>query len=162
MRSLLSYGGDKAGSSSHLHSVSDPQASAATDAFPKFPHNPNNVFDNTLPRGLLYKIIDLYFDYIYPLTPLLHRPTFLLDVQSRREDRRGEEEWAAMVLSLVAMTVTQLPYPLVPMARDDAKSLVHRCYQHARGWQVEEYESFTPNRGGCGLASLTTGAMMML
>lgn len=52
-----------------------------------------------------------------------------------------------MVLSLIAVTITQLPHPLVPMSRDDAKSLVHRCYHHARGCQVEEHEKFSVNRG---------------
>lgn len=115
--------------------------------YPKYPYNPDNVLDNVLPRGLLYTIIDLYFEYIYPLTPLIHRPSFERDVNNHRENRQGEDEWVAMVLSLVAMTITQLPHPLVPMSREDGQSLVQRCYQYARGWIMQEFETFTVNRG---------------
>lgn len=123
--------------------LQDPQPTA----YPLYPYNPANVLDNMLPRGLLYKIIDLHFEYVYPLTPLLHRPSFTNDLDERREDRPGQDEWVALVLAVVAVTIAQLPHPLMPLPQSDARSLVQRCYRHVCGWQIKEMEDFSVIRG---------------
>lgn len=135
---------------SHPSIASAETAPRFTTTYPAYPHNPANPLDNTLPRGLLYKLIDLHFEYIYPLTPILHRPSFLADLRCRREEQPGEEEWTAMVLSVIGVTVAQLPAPLVPMSKEEARHLVHMCYSHVKGWQMKEVETFTVTRGEFG------------
>lgn len=135
---------------------------ATSVEFPAYPYNPSNVLDNMLPRGLLYKLLQLHFEYVYPLTPLLHWPTFLRDVDERREDRDGEDEWVSLVLSVVAVTICQLPHPLVPIPRDQARSLAKRCYRHVRGWQVRELDGCSVNRGVLPACLMLTTATMLI
>lgn len=109
-------------------------------------YNPDSVLDIMLPRGRLYKIIEMYFDYIHPLTPLLHSTTFWRDLERRRELDWGQEEWTALVLSVVALTICQLPYTFIPMTRDDARGLVQRCNAHIRTSQAIEWEKWSIER----------------
>lgn len=109
-------------------------------------YNPDSVLDNMLPRGRLYKIIEMYFDYIHPLTPLLHSTTFWRDLDRQRELDWGQEEWAALVLSVVALTICQLPHTLIPMTRDDARGLVQRCNAHVRASQANDWEKWSIER----------------
>lgn len=150
------------GSTPAVKESSNQQNTQATPTFPAYPHNPANVLDNMLPRGLLYKLVDLHFEYVYPLTPLLHKPTFMRDLDSRREDRSGEEDWTALVLSMVAATIAYLPRPFIPIPHEEARCLVQRCYQHVRGWQIKEMEGFTIERGMSLLCTLILGITLVL
>lgn len=119
-------------------------------------NNPNNPFDAVLPRKLLLHIIDLYFDYIYCLIPCLHKPTFMQDIQSHREDLRGEEEWTALVFSMVAATLVQLPRAFVSMPRKEVKALVDRCFCLGREYLNRDFMDVTVTRcmfNQCVLAS---------
>lgn len=118
-------------------------SSAPALGYPHFPHNPNNVFDNILPRGLLYLLIDHFFDYIYPLNPIIHRPTFLRDVLVHREEKPGETEWIAMVMTVVALTIIQLPPSFLPISIEEARRITMTCYRHARGAQLAEYHQLS-------------------
>jgi hypothetical protein len=114
--------------------------------YPNFPFNPNNVFDNVLPRGLFYLVIDHFFDYLHPLNPFVHRPTFLRDIQERREEGNGEEDWVALVLSVVSLTILQLPPSFLPVSVQEARRIAFTCYRHARGHSLRDYERLSYDR----------------
>lgn len=140
----------------HVHSTSPFQRSIrsipshpptnSTAPYPIYPHNPNNPFDVVLPRGLLHRIIDLYFDYVYCLIPCLHRPTFLHDLHAHREEQPDEEEWTVMVFCVVVATLVQLPRAFVPMPRKDVKDLVERCYALGREYLNRDYKEVSVTR----------------
>lgn len=115
-------------------------------SYATYPINPSNPFDAILPRGLLYHLIDLYFDYIYCLVPCLHRPSFTADLHRRREDRPGEEEWTAMVYMIVASTLIQLPRAFIPMPRRDVKMLAERLYGLGREYLARDFKEYTVSR----------------
>jgi hypothetical protein len=113
---------------------------------PNFPHNPNNVFDNTLPRGLFYLVIDHFFDYLHALNPFVHRPTFVRDILDRREENAGQEEWVAMVLAVISLTILQLPPSFIPVPVAESRRIAYTCYRHARGYSLKDYEHLSLDR----------------
>lgn len=106
----------------------------------------NNPLDRILPRGLLLHIIDLFFDYIYPLIPVIHRPTFSRDVDDHREERKDEGEWTHMVLILVASTLVQVPRSFVPLPRREVKALAEKCWDLTRSFMARDYTSVSLER----------------
>lgn len=103
----------------------------------------HNALDTILPRPLLHLIINLFFDYVYPLTPCLHKPTFLRDLMSRREERPGEDEWIALVLATVMSTLVQVPRAFVPLSRREVRDLAAKCYKETRKWTLHGYKEAT-------------------
>lgn len=114
--------------------------------YPNFPHNPNNVFDNTLPRGLFYLVVDHFFDYVHALNPFVHRPSFVRDILDRREENAGQEEWVAMVLAVVSLTILQLPPSFIPISVTESRRIAFTCYRHARGYSLKDYEHLSLDR----------------
>lgn len=118
------------------------------NTIPRSIHNHfHNPLDAILPRPLLILIINLFFDYIYPLTPCLHKPTFLQDLMSRREEQPGEEEWTALVLATVMSTLVQVPRAFVPLTRKEVRDLAARCHRETRKWSLNGYKEATVNTG---------------
>lgn len=116
---------------------------------PQYTHytsNPSNPLDKILPRGLLMHIIDLYFDYLYPLIPVIHRPTFMRDINDHREEREGQEEWIHMILVLVAATLIQVPRAFVPLARREVKELAERCWDMVRRFLATDWTEVSVER----------------
>lgn len=127
-------------------------AQSPSPGYPIFPHNPNNVFDNILPRGLLYLLIDHFFDYIYPLNPVVHRPSFIRDVQNHREERSGEEDWIALVMVVACLTIIQLPPAFLPVSLEEARRIAMTFYRYAKGFQLTDYHKLSLNRRESGFA----------
>ena len=97
----------------------------------RFSFNAANPLEAVLPRDLMLQIISLFFHYLYPLIPLVHRPSFEADIEDRREEREGEQEWTALVLITLASTVAQLPSVLIPLEKSHSQALIQRCYLEA-------------------------------
>jgi hypothetical protein len=93
-----------------------------------------NPLDMVLPRQLLHQVVNLYFDYVYALIPIIHRPTFMHDLHHNREERPGQEEWTCMTLALVAATLVQVPRSFVSMPRREVKQLAETCYKRGRAY----------------------------
>ncbi|WRT64046.1 uncharacterized protein IL334_000974 [Kwoniella shivajii] len=110
------------------------------------PYNPLNPLEQVLPRQTIYQIIDLFFDYIYCLIPCLHRPTFTHDLNIKREERSGEDEWAALVLAIIGSTLAQLPRSFVQMSRKEVKSLILACHKKVREYLAKDFQTVTINR----------------
>ncbi|KAJ9116939.1 hypothetical protein QFC22_004597 [Naganishia vaughanmartiniae] len=105
----------------------------------------SNPLEAIIPRPLLHLIINLFFDYVYPLTPCLHKPTFLADLARHREMEPGQGEWTALVLATVMSTLVQVPRAFVPLTRREVKDLAYRCHIAGRNWSLHGYKDFTVN-----------------
>ena len=103
-------------------------------------------FVDFLPRWLLVKVLDLFFESIYPLLPYPHKPTFLHDLHIRRETQPGQEEWTTMVVSVVGFTLVQVPNRLAGHSREQVRQLVERCYAHGRAFLQSPYKVVTIDR----------------
>ncbi len=107
------------------------------------------------PRDTISLIIALFFDFVYPLTPCIHKPSFMADLHARREER--DPLFFALVMSTVASTLVQVPRSYLPMERPVVRKLaqvrlvlqgrVHisrsydqTCYEASRHISVASYD----------------------
>jgi len=94
-------------------------------------YHPNSL-ETIAPRDTIQLIIALFFDFVYPLTPCVHKPSFMADLHARREER--DPLFFALVMSLVASTLVQVPRSYLPMERGVVKRLAQvRDFQHVDG-----------------------------
>lgn len=56
---------------------------------------------------LLVVIVDDYLRYIYPLIPIVHRPTFIRDVQNNRQST--DKDFSRLLVAMAAAIVALLP-----------------------------------------------------
>jgi hypothetical protein len=78
------------------------------------------------PRDTISLIIALFFDFVYPLTPCVHKPSFMADLHARREER--DPLFFALVMSTVASTLVQVPRSYLPMERPVVRKLAQVCF----------------------------------
>lgn len=78
------------------------------------------------PRDTISLIIALFFDFVYPLTPCVHKPSFMADLHARREER--DPLFFALVMSTVASTLVQVPRSYLPMERPVVRKLAQVRY----------------------------------
>ena len=90
------------------------------------------------PRNIISLIIALFFDYVYPLTPCIHKPSFMADLQSRREER--DPLFFALVASTMASTLVQVPRSYLPMERPVVRRLAQACHEASRHISVASYD----------------------
>jgi len=76
-------------------------------------------------RDTFTLIIALFFDFVYPLTPIIHKPSFMADLHSRREEQ--DPLFFALVMSTVASTLVQMPKSYLPMERPVVRKLAQVC-----------------------------------
>ncbi|KAF5382451.1 hypothetical protein D9615_003005 [Tricholomella constricta] len=95
-----------------------------------FYYRPHRL-EEIAPRDTISLIIALFFDFVYPLTPCIHKPSFMADLHSRREER--DPLFFALVMSTVASTLVQVPRSYLPMERPVVRKLAqgHDATQHA-------------------------------
>lgn len=105
-----------------------------------------NPLEAILPRHQIYKFVQLFFDYIYCLTPCVHPPSIWRDLRAKREEREGEEEWAHMILSLIASTLAQLPKALNEMPNEECLSTIATCWTAVTTYLHKDAEKCTINR----------------
>lgn len=67
---------------------------------------------------------------MYPLTPCLHRPTFVANLTARRD--KTDPLFFALVLTVLASTLVQVPRSLVNLDKTEVESLARRCVRVAR------------------------------
>ncbi|KAH9949828.1 fungal-specific transcription factor domain-containing protein [Amylocystis lapponica] len=94
--------------------------------------------EDVAPRETIMLIIALFFDFVYPLTPCVHKPSFMADVQSHREER--DPLFFALVMSTVASTLVQVPRSYVPMERHAVRKLAQTCHEASRHISVASYD----------------------
>jgi hypothetical protein len=90
------------------------------------------------PRDTISLIIALFFDFVYPLTPCIHKPSFMADLHARREER--DPLFFALVMSTVASTLVQVPRSYVPLDRAAVRKLAQTCSEASRHITVVSYD----------------------
>lgn len=94
--------------------------------------------DSVAPRERIMHIIGVFFDLVYPLTPCIHKPSFLADLANRREER--DPLFFALVMSTVASTLVQAPRSYIPMDRPSVRRLAQTCHEASRHITVTSYD----------------------
>ncbi|KAG8787118.1 hypothetical protein FRC15_009960 [Serendipita sp. 397] len=95
--------------------------------------------EDIAPREMLLQIIQLFFDFVYPLTPCVHRPSFMADLSSRREER--DPLFYALVMSTIASTLVQVPRSCLPIVeRKQVRRLAQLCHEASRHVTVAAYD----------------------
>ncbi|KAF9454773.1 hypothetical protein P691DRAFT_804132 [Macrolepiota fuliginosa MF-IS2] len=112
-----------------------PQASAIPPL--SYYYRPRRLED-IAPRDTISLIIALFFDFVYPLTPCVHKPSFMADLHARREER--DPLFFALVMSTVASTLVQVPRSYLPMERPVVRKLAQTCYEASRHISVASYD----------------------
>jgi hypothetical protein len=108
----------------------------------------DSAIDRVLPRPLLYLIIGLFKDFVYPLTPCVHVPTLYQDLARRRELDHDQSEWTALIFAIVMSTLVQVPRAFVPLSRSEVSALAERCLFETRQWSMSGYsDNLTVNAG---------------
>ena len=99
------------------------------------PHRLNDI----APREMLLQIIQLFFDFVYPLAPCIHRPSFMEDLSSFREER--DPLFFALVMSTVAATLVQVPRSYLPLVeRKEVRRLAQTCHEASRHVTIAAYD----------------------
>lgn len=94
--------------------------------------------EDIAPRETILLILALFFDFVYPLTPCLHKPSFMADIHARREER--DPLFFALVMSTVASTLIQVPRSYLPMERYAVRKLAQTCHEASRHITVASYD----------------------
>lgn len=90
---------------------------------------PENL-DHVVSGPVIDHIINLFFDYVYPLTPCLHRPTFIAHLTARMD--KTDPIFFALTLNVIASTLVQVPRSLVNLEKPEVESLARRCVRVAK------------------------------
>ncbi|KIR51744.1 hypothetical protein I315_05691 [Cryptococcus gattii Ru294] len=95
--------------------------------------------EDIIGRDVAMGIFALFFDYVHPLTPCLHQPTFLLEIETRRDEK--DPVFLALVLSVLASAMVQIPKPLLPTINScPGRELAGHCYQASRLVSLNTYD----------------------
>lgn len=100
-------------------------------------------------------IIGLFFDYVYPLTPALHQPSFLADLAARRD--KSDPVFFALALVVLASTLVQVPRVLISLDKDEVEQLARRCVRVARAKTAFIWDDSVPMRAEFGEFSRRKG-----
>ncbi|ODO10748.1 hypothetical protein I350_01345 [Cryptococcus amylolentus CBS 6273] len=97
--------------------------------------------DEIVPGPTIEKIVNLFFDHIYPLTPCIHRPTFIIDLAERRD--RSDPVFFALALNVLAATLVQIPRVLMGLDKDKVEQLAKLCLRVSRAKMAGLWEEPT-------------------
>ena len=100
-----------------------------------------HCLEDIAPRDTMALIIALFFDFVYPLTPCIHKPSFMADLHAHREEH--DPLFFALVMSTVASTLVQMPRSYLPMQRSVVCKLAQTCYEASRHITVVSYDPLT-------------------
>ncbi|KAH9049879.1 fungal-specific transcription factor domain-containing protein [Lactarius hengduanensis] len=100
-------------------------------------YRPHSLED-VAPRDTIMLIVALFFDFVYPLSPCVHKPSYMADLHARREER--DPLFFSLVMSTVASTLVQLPRSYLPMGRHAVRKLAQTCHEASRHVSVASYD----------------------
>lgn len=95
-------------------------------------------------RELLHRIMADYLDFLYPLIPVVHRPSFRNDLAQNRDIY--DNDFLGLVVALCAATVGTMPsrfreycaFP-TPVKFQTRTEMVNRCYNIITGLRGSNY-----------------------
>lgn len=122
---------------------------------PSHSHTTEPLFANTIPHSLLIHAFNVYFDYLYPTLPCIHRPTAL----PRIGQYGGQnDEWTAVQLLVAAATLVQVPWAFVSanaggggMGKEQVRDVAVRCMRAGKGIILDDYAEPSLMRCTCTL-----------
>ncbi|GAC93641.1 hypothetical protein PHSY_001206 [Pseudozyma hubeiensis SY62] len=94
--------------------------------------------DDVAPRQTFLAIVSLYFHYLWPLLPIVDRPSFSHDLLNRRDER--DHAFFAFVLSLTSYTLIQCPRTVIPAPWSVYRRLHRICHLTSRRMQPRVYD----------------------
>ncbi|ORX35946.1 fungal-specific transcription factor domain-domain-containing protein [Kockovaella imperatae] len=95
-----------------------------------------------LPRELAMSIIDRYFEHVYCIIPVIHRPSFSADLTLREEERRPM--LLATVFAIVALTLLHIPRAFFPsLSGEGVRKLSSSCLRAANSIVRKEMNVLT-------------------
>lgn len=100
--------------------------------------------DSLCSRPLLHRIMSDYLDHLYPLIPIVHRPTFRADLEKGKDLFDGD--FLTLVLSICAATVGTMPRKFneyrnapSPLRFQTRTEMINHCYDMCLGLRGPDY-----------------------
>ncbi|KAJ5993224.1 beta-glucosidase [Penicillium sp. IBT 35674x] len=98
--------------------------------------------DDICDRDLFETMMQDYLTYLYPLVPIVHRPSFKKALQEEQQD----EVFAALTVMIAALVVATMPARFQayqahdpPLRFSSRKEMVHFCYQKVMALRKPSY-----------------------
>jgi hypothetical protein len=105
---------------------------------PKFPT------DKICHRSLYHRMMQDYLDLLYPLVPVVHRPSFLLDLKNDRDT--FDSGFLALVVGICAALVGAIPRKFYeyqdwvqPLRFSSRKEMIDCCYEVVFSLRMADY-----------------------
>jgi hypothetical protein len=136
--------GGSATSSTLPPGSSTPSMASPGPQLPAYPHlrywadRRHSLSSLPVSRTQIMHIISLFFDFVYPLTPCVHKPSFMSDLHAHREEH--DSLFFALVLSTIASTLVQVPRSYLPMERAVVRKLAQTCSEMSRLITIQGYD----------------------
>ena len=113
------------------------------------PYVPNLNISQICGRGLFQTVMQDYLDILYPLVPVVHRPTFQADLNRRRE--ATDPVFFALVVSLMSAVISIVPRKFYEYQQSDPsfrfktrKDMVEECHRVVlRSRDIDYHEVLT-------------------
>jgi hypothetical protein len=114
--------------------LSSPQliAPAMASGLSEVRQDPFALITHREDRTVFDRIIDLFFQWLYPIFPLPHRPSTEHDLRSRRELRHQEHEWTTMIIGILGFATAHLSHTMMGITMAERRSIFHSCLCHVR------------------------------
>ena len=128
---------------SHSSSTSSPSPGQIERTYPPlnyFVTRRHSLDRLPVSRERIMDILGLFFSYVYPLTPCVHKPSFMADIEAHREET--DPMFFALILSTVASTLVQVPRSYLPFFdRPTVRKLALYCSEASRLITVAGYDN---------------------
>ncbi|BEI85681.1 hypothetical protein CcaverHIS002_0510820 [Cutaneotrichosporon cavernicola] len=94
--------------------------------------------EDVLPWSTAMRILHAYHDYLYPLMPCVHWPSFVQQLVAREDERN--RHWRAFVFALLAYSIVQLPRSCLDFALVPELVRYHQqCFSASRALQSRAF-----------------------
>ncbi|KAK8865914.1 hypothetical protein IAR55_001062 [Kwoniella newhampshirensis] len=102
---------------------------------------PTTSIESILPRDLAMHTIHLYFEHVWSIIPLIHRPSFMADLSAHDEEKRPI--FFALIMAMIATTLIHVPKSYFPIPAESVRRLSDRCLKAC--YAVTRREMDDPN-----------------
>ncbi|WVQ70978.1 hypothetical protein IAR50_000503 [Cryptococcus sp. DSM 104548] len=101
---------------------------------------PTTTIESVLPRELAMHCIHLYFDHVYCIIPVIHRPSFNADLVAHAEERRPV--FFALIMAMIAATLIHVPKSYFPVHHHDSiRRLSVKCLKACYAVTIREMDN---------------------
>ncbi|EIW68075.1 hypothetical protein TREMEDRAFT_69554 [Tremella mesenterica DSM 1558] len=87
------------------------------------------AIETVLPRELALHVIALFFEHIYCIIPIIHRPTFMADLAAHEEEK--SPIFFGLVMSMIAITLIHVPKSFFPIPAESVRRLSDHCLKYS-------------------------------